>query len=176
MSGMVVLYRFATSQADSCLPKYRRIRDGAPDRSLGWSSSKVAADTHGFRLRTQNSTWKSTGNRTSMPRSPRVPWTSSPQMARAVTVQSLGSSMGQQTSMHRSAERQAPPSSRYSARTVTAVRSWVVSPSRLTDTAPQSAHRDRMDSAATPISSTSRTVCRRVTASYRLQRSSWQGA
>ena len=84
--------------------------------------------------------------------------------------------MGQQTSKHRSADRHAPPSSRYSARTVTAVRSWVVSPSRLTETAPQSAHRDSTDSAATPISSTSRTVCRLVMVSYRLHRSSWFGS
>ena len=93
-----------------------------------------------------------------MPRSVRLPWTSSGQTARAATRQSSGSSSWQLTSMLRSATRGTPPSSRYSARTDAPVRRTTPAPSRLTETAPQVTERARMESATTPISSTSRTV------------------
>ena len=119
---MVVLYRFARSQAVSCFPRQRSTRDGAPVVSLGASVLIFPADTHTRFTRWAASARKSTGNRTSMPRSVRLPWTSSGQTARAATRQSSGSSSWQLTSMLRSATRGTPPSSRYSARTDAPVR------------------------------------------------------
>ena len=164
---MVVLYFFARSQALSCFPRQRSTRDGAPAVSLADSVSSLAAEIQTFFTLDAASARKSTGKRTSMPRSPRLPWTSSGQTARAVTLQSSGSSSWQLTSMDRSATRGTPPSSRYSARTAALVRRVVLSPSRLTETAPQETSSARMDSATTPISSTSRTVWRRVTVSQK---------
>ena len=89
---MVVLYFFAKSQAVSCFPRHRSTREGTPLRSLADSVSSLAAEIQIFFTLAMASTRKSTGKRTSIPRSPRVPWTSSEQMARAVTRQSSGSS------------------------------------------------------------------------------------
>ena len=93
----------------SCFPRQRSTRDGAPVVSLGASVLIFPADTHTRFTRWAASARKSTGNRTSMPRSVRLPWTSSGQTARAATRQSSGSSSWQLTSMLRSATRGTPP-------------------------------------------------------------------
>ena len=89
---MVVLYRLARSHSDSCSPLHRRTSDGAPVRSLGVSLLIFAVATQTRFFRDAASTRNSTGNRTSIPRSPRVPCGSSAQKARAQTRQSSGSS------------------------------------------------------------------------------------
>ena len=132
-------------------------RDGAPTASLGASVSILPPDTHTRRTSVSASAWKSTGNRTSMPRSVRVPVTSSGQRARAVMRQFLRQLQLAGTHPHT-----APPPAARRPRPGTVPAPGPRSagrcspPSRVTATAPQVTVTASTDAATTPISSTSR--------------------